>query len=178
MRVPTSLTENSESSKAWTMEEKAIAFWAKVDRSGGPDACWTWQGAITSKHGYGCFSVGRGVVRGAHKLAWVLTHGDPKGLCICHRCDNRVCVNPAHMFLGTKKDNMEDAVSKGRQVHGEGNIHAILTEAQVREILANPPKRGRGGNVNEYAARYGVTNEAILHIVAKRTWKHLHRETA
>lgn len=51
---------------------------------------------------------------GAHKVAWTYTNGDPGELCVLHRCDNRVCVNPAHLFLGTKQDNVDDMYKKGR----------------------------------------------------------------
>lgn len=164
----------STEGKAWTMEDKALAFWDKVDRSGGPESCWTWMGAITSKWGYGCFAVATGVTRGAHKVAWVLTNGATNGFCVLHKCDNRICVNPAHLFLGTKKDNSEDAVAKLRHVHGEGNIHAKLTEEQVIEIRANPPKLGRGlRELNAYAAKYGVTKGAIYCAMTGRSWSYL-----
>lgn len=89
-------------------------FWSKVDRSGGPDACWNWTSALRSK-GYGDFLV-RGKERcAAHRLSYIWAYGPiPNGLFVLHRCDNKLCVNPAHLFLGTHHDNMNDLTTKRR----------------------------------------------------------------
>ena len=89
-------------------------FWSRVDKSGGETACWIWRGA-TGRADYGVISVaGRGYVL-VHRLSYELTSGPiPKGLCICHHCDTPLCVNPAHLFLGTHADNMHDRDRKGR----------------------------------------------------------------
>ena len=94
-------------------------FWEKVDRSGGPDSCWLWL-AHTNPKGYGRFAVGGrdGGQEGAHRASWRLHHGEiPPGMRVLHNCpagDNPTCVNPAHLWLGTDKDNMDDMVAKGR----------------------------------------------------------------
>lgn len=97
----------------------ACRFWNKVDRSGGADACWPWiaKAVKTARCGlqYGDFRVSGGS-SGSHRVAWELTNGPiPDGLCVCHRCDNPLCCNPAHFFLGTRLDNVEDMISKGRR---------------------------------------------------------------
>ena len=88
-------------------------FWPKVDRRGGPDACWPWLGS--TGQGYGqIFLNGRGVP--AHRVAWELHHGIPfpASMDACHRCDNPPCCNPLHVWPGTPSDNALDASSKGR----------------------------------------------------------------
>lgn len=91
-------------------------FWERVDKRG-PDECWPYLGSITSKHGYGC-SAFHGRVLGAHRVAWMLTKGAiPDGLAVLHKCDNRICCNTAHHFLGTWKDNSDDKIKKGRYRH-------------------------------------------------------------
>lgn len=104
----------------------ADRFWAKVARADDPDACWPWIGQ-RYRDGYGRFTRtlddGRHVNVRAHRFAWELAHESiHDGLDICHTCDNPACVNPAHLFAGTKSDNMRDAKAKGRliwQTHPE-----------------------------------------------------------
>lgn len=159
----------------YSFEGRVATFWNKVDRSAGPEACWIWKGAVTSRWHYGCFQTGNGRVLGAHRIAWMLTNGDPGPLCVLHRCDNRVCVNPAHLFIGTKQDNALDMVSKGRGgCMGERNMHARLTEEQVRYIRANYRKTGaRRGNGSELARQFGVNPGAVHAIGRGDSWKHV-----
>lgn len=146
-----------------TRRRKPIAerFWAKVAKTSG---CWLWTGARLD-NGYGV--IGRGG-RGngnmtAHRAAWVVVHGAiPDGLHVCHRCDNRRCVNPGHLFVGTRSDNMSDCAIKGR-------AKRKLEPDDVRSIRLRLP--ACGGYV--LAREYGVTPQAIYALAARRTWRHL-----
>ena len=146
-------------------------FWAKVEKT---ETCWLYMG-FRKWDGYGWIarSEGGGKYRymTAHRYAWILTHGKPPdGMHILHDCDNPPCCNPAHLRLGTHADNMADQRARGRHVHGERTRHKLTLE-QVLEILANPPRLGIGGNVSDYAKRYGVKTNTITSILAGRTWK-------
>jgi len=121
----------------------------RVNESNG---CWEWHASLV--HGYGCIGF-RGKIWRAHRMSWTLHHGEiPEGLCVCHKCDNPKCVNPEHLFLGTKKDNRDDMVRKGRarfaSQSGEANGMARLTDEQVHEI-----KTSSCGPV-ELSRKYGV----------------------
>ena len=166
-------------------------FWKKVDRSPGqgPDGdCWEWM-AYRNTDGYGVFWFQGSMVH-AHRLAWQLENGEiPDGKCILHRCDTPGCVNPDHLFLGTKADNNRDMVEKGRhlaghreagrkrrgrpspKVQGEKHGRAKLTDDQV---LAIRREHAAGGVTKQALAnRHEVGRTTIRDIIYNRTWRHL-----
>ncbi len=99
---------------------QAALFWQKVDVSK-PNGCWPYTG-FKKWDGYGWVRRGEKNIA-AHRYAWILTHGEPaEGLHVLHDCDNPPCCNPAHLFLGTHQDNMDDKVAKGRAA-GRQMIH-------------------------------------------------------
>jgi len=147
-------------------------FWSKVDRSGGPDDCWEWQGGL-SHDGYGRFNVGgRNVVHEfyAHRVAWTIVNGPiPDGMFALHRCDNRRCCNATCLFLGTKAENGRDMADKGRSTIGERNPMAKLTHKQVCEMR----KRHGEGTLSQrqLAREYGVSAALVCLIVNGKSWR-------
>lgn len=110
-------------------------FEVRIDKSGGPDACWPWMAARTT-HGYGSFHKD-GTRRLAHREAYELENGVlPDGTQVLHSCDNPPCCNPAHLFLGTYRDNVHDMKAKGRIAHSERHGQVIYSDQTVREALA------------------------------------------
>jgi hypothetical protein len=96
-------------------------FWSRV-AEGEPDECWEWIGA-RGPQGYGMFQVKIRMARRAHRISYELAHGPiPEGMQVLHRCDNPPCVNPAHLRLGTARDNTYDMLAKGRHV-GAAKTH-------------------------------------------------------
>lgn len=143
-------------------------FWGKVNIQG-PNECWNWVAAL-NKDGYGQFNCGldSGYSFKAPRISWKLHFGEiPQGLNVLHRCDNRKCVNPNHLFLGTHQDNMDDKVFKGRQLKGESHRMAKLTDSQVLLI------RSDSRPLKDVALDYGVSKGLISYIRNKKIWRHL-----
>lgn len=143
-------------------------FWANCDRSGGPQACWPWTyGKDPAGYGQGPF----GWTRKAHRQAYYLAHGvqPAKGLDVCHSCDNPPCVNPAHLWLGTRSQNILDASRKGRLNSATGDRHgqSKLTWEAVRLIRA---RHAKGTSQGRLAAEYGVSQVAIHFVITRKTW--------
>jgi len=161
--------------------KKPIAerFWAKVNKGPHPKGCWEWTGPIDA-YGYGRFYFsGRGHTEvKAHRISLQICGTKvEKGQVVMHSCDNRLCVNPSHLGLGTHADNARDMWAKGRAASirdpqacvnvGEKNGSARLTESQVREILS---LKGKERSLTLGIA-YGVSQETILNIWGARAWK-------
>lgn len=135
--------------------------------------CWNWAGAPNSA-GYGTIRMpGRhGKTVTAHRLAYVFEHGPvPDGLCVCHHCDNRLCVNPSHLFVGTNADNVRDRDGKGRcksrGLPGERCGRSKLKETEVLSIISDPR------NCTRIAKDYRVARTTISRIKSGRAWGHL-----
>lgn len=144
-------------------------FWSKVDKRNS-DECWEWTGARAS-NGYGNFAIHSGDFEKVHRMSWMIEHGPiPDGLCVCHECDNRACVNPDHLWLGTIRDNNQDAVNKGRTrvVFGSDNQKAKLNETDVRRIRQ---LLSEGYTHRKIAAEYGVTHPLIGQISRGKIWR-------
>lgn len=129
--------------------------------------CWEWQGC--KNLGYGHTIIGsrkdgtRHTIR-AHRLSYLLWKGEiPDGYCVCHKCDNPSCINPEHLFIGTKKDNADDRDIKGR------NSHTKLTKKIVKEIRYE--RAYKGTKYIELAQRYGISELSIIKAIKGKTWK-------
>lgn len=146
-------------------------FESKVDRSGGKDACHLWTAGL-DRWGYGQFWF-RGTTRRAHRVAFFLAHGRWPEPCALHHCDNRACVNDAHLFEGTNEENIADMVSKGRQPRALGERHrsAKLTEQDVRDIRANYALCRV--TQQELADRFGIADGRVSDIVNRKAWSHV-----
>lgn len=135
-------------------------FLAKLPPRPVDDTCWLWAGA-TDPSGYGHMRIAERVV-GAHRVSYTLYRGALQdGLCVLHTCDNPACVNPAHLFLGTKADNYHDAAGKNRMPR-----HKLSVE-QVRSI------RSETGSQKEIDLRYDVCPALISFIKHRVCWRHV-----
>lgn len=148
-------------------------FAERVDRSGGPEECHVWTGGKVDGYGVIRATAPSQLIHLAHRLAYELMVDEPipRGLHVLHHCDNRSCVNPLHLFLGTQAENNADMKSKGRARGKPGVRHHLhkLSESQVLEIRR---LRGLERQVDT-GLRYGVSQAAVSLIQRRETWTHL-----
>lgn len=179
-------------------EQFRLRFWANVDRSAGDDGCWPWLRSRNSA-GYGHVKLPGRIMRGAHRVAYVLGSGHPipQGMFVCHHCDNPVCCNPSHLFIGTHQDNVDDKVAKGRQARGErmtaaklltaarGDRHGSKTHPEkwrrgadrpdarfsVDDVRAIRAEYALGGvTLQEIGARHGTAKSTVSRLVRRETY--------
>lgn len=150
-------------------------FWNKVNRTV-EENCWDWQASLDTR-GYGNFGIpkcgnsGGFIMQRAHRVAWELTYKTrlDKSQHLCHTCDNRKCVNPAHLFVGTAKINMQDCAKKKRfgNRKGEKNVRAKLIESDIRDIRVSTE------SLTSLAKKYGVSKSTMGYAKSGRTWPHV-----
>jgi hypothetical protein len=133
--------------------------------------CWLWIGnSFASRGGYGCFTMRPARIKSerAHRLAWKIHVGQiSREEHVLHRCDNPVCVNPAHLFLGDQSTNMKDKCEKGRQDRGSDHWNVKLKPRDVIKIRSSTDRK------KLLAKRYGVSPATITDIQKRRSWQHI-----
>jgi len=147
-------------------------FLSKVRKT---PTCWLWVGA-TRGPGYGAFGVkreGKWLQHLAHRIAWQLFKGPiPPAKCVLHRCDNRACVNPKHLFLGTFQDNTDDMLRKGRFTPARGSDQgsAVLVEERIVDIFM---LHQNGWTQKAIGQQFGISQQGISDVLRRKTWRHV-----
>ena len=154
-------------------------FLSKINKKS--NGCWEWCSSIFN-NGYGQTVKYKGTTR-AHRVSWLLFKGKiHKNKCVLHKCDNKRCVNPSHLFFGSQKYNIQDMIKKGRDNFypliengydwiGEKNPHAKLTKKDVKFIR----KKGVKNEIDAkyFAEKYKITLKSIYRVIKHDTWKNV-----
>lgn len=167
------------------MRSLADRLWPKVQKT---ENCWLWTGA-KHRNGYGVIGLGgkRAGIGRVHRVVFEMTHGPiPDGYHVCHHCDVRHCVRPEHLFLGSRQDNMDDAVAKRRMASGDrhgmrthperrsrGEAHG-MAKLDASAVIAIRKRYTAGGvSQSALAAEFGVQQMSISRIVRNVCWSHV-----
>lgn len=167
------LVRNQEQRKASYLGAKPkpieSRFWRNV-KVGPASECWPWLRAVNAQ-GYGTVWYNR-MSRPASRVSYMLHHGlselPPPELHVCHKCDNRTCCNPNHLFLGTAKDNQQDCVAKGRKPIGEKNGRCRISSDVVRQIRSRYKRRSKTDGNAALAKEFGISPTWLSVIVRRR----------
>ena len=148
-------------------KKRVINFWKKVE-IGDKDSCWNWTAGKQSKD-YGSFGIGNGKTTLSHRVAFTIAYGEiPKGLCICHDCDNKLCCNPRHLFVDTIAGNNKDMVKKGRQAKGIKNGSSVLSN-EMRVTMRSDYQTGK--TIKELSEEYDIHYNTAKNVIQRKTWK-------
>jgi hypothetical protein len=149
-----------------SLEQRLVAM-SSVNADTG---CLEWF-AAKDGGGYGMIRIGRRTCR-AHRISFEVHFGPiPDGMCVCHRCDNRLCIKPSHLFLGTQTENMADRDSKGRQPRTRGERHGSAKLSEVDVSVIRNAEGGRG-LLTALAKQFGVSRTQIANVRAGKNWSH------
>lgn len=172
--IPTVYQPREYMSKQMSWAFRQLPFWERVAELTIPEpmsGCHIFTGYL-NHDGYGRMYNGERLVF-VHRVVWIKEHGEiPDGLEVCHRCDVRSCLNPAHLFLGTHGENVRDCWSKGRgpRLIGSQQGMSKLVEADIPNIRA---RIAIGTSCAAIARDYQVSEGLIRHIKKRRSWKHV-----
>lgn len=156
----------SDPRKRQAVERRFLSYVSRNPDTG----CWEWQGGRNRK-GYGSFAVATKTCLRAHRVSFVLYRDAASaGMMVCHHCDNPSCVNPAHLFLGTRQDNSDDMVRKGRSARGERAAFAKLTASDVQEIRR---RYAVGEGTASIGGRFGIQARNVSWVATGKAWSHL-----
>jgi hypothetical protein len=163
------VSHHAHQSKVHLMKERFETKFVKKD----DDQCWKWLG-VKSKDGYGAFNlhIGNKVYRKvrSHRLSYEFYKGEiPSGMLVCHKCDNRECINPEHLFLGTQKDNLLDMRRKGRSLHGHKNPKSKFSQEQLAIIRSELLSAEL--SMQKLANKYGVNLCTIKRIKYNKSYQ-------
>lgn len=152
-------------------EKQARRFWRRFKKN--ENGCWEWQGWVNSV-GYGVYDWSVNYKKykmTAHRLSMLLAYGYiPEGKCVLHHCDNRLCMNPGHLFYGTQAENMQDCIKKGRRNNTHHPNIRWMTDGLVRIIRE---KHADGMSGKELAEIFSLSQSTISEIVNRKTWAHV-----
>ncbi len=148
-------------------------FWSRINKDGPVHpttgtACWE-HDAPSPTTGYGRFTL-NGKRMDAHRASWMMHFGEIGSLWVLHKCDNRACVRPDHLFLGTQIENMMDMITKGRGARGERSGLSVLCDANVIDIRR---RKATGESAKKIGEMYAITAAHVQQICRRLRWAHV-----